>query len=99
MANSYGFVFHPYLTLKKVGQDRSQLAIFASLWLGAWLGIFLFSILMIFIIPGFFPGFSGIRKYGEIVILLGGMVLLAFTLYLGWWVFVWWQKERRMSEN
>jgi len=84
LANSYGFLFHPYLTLKRVSHDRSQLAIFALLWLGGWLGVLLLGILA-FLICLFFPQFVLLKKASLGLGFLGAIFLSFFTFYLLYW--------------
>lgn len=93
MANSYGFIAHPYLTLKRIGKDRSQLAIFGSLWLGAWLGIVIFVGLTAVLVPHFFPRFFWIKKIGLGLGAMGMFFLAFFTLYLFYWIIFWYRKR------
>lgn len=92
MSNSYGFLIHPYLTLKRVSGDRSQMAIFASLWLGAWLGIAIFGVFA-FIIYRFFPELVLLKNFGMGLGIFGTVFLLIFTFYLVYWIVIFWQKK------
>lgn len=88
MANSYGFLVHPYLTLKKISRDRSQLVIFTSLWLGAWSGVLIFWILAVLIFY-FFPQFVLLKRLSLGLGFLGAVFLLFFTFYLVYWLRKW----------
>jgi len=92
LANSYGFLVHPYLTLKKISRDRSQMAIFMSLWLGAWMGI-LFSLSVFWLIGKFLPSLAIFAKWGILLVKIGAIFLLFFSFYLGYWVFIFWRKK------
>jgi hypothetical protein len=92
LANSYGFLFHPYLTLKKISRDRSQMAIFASLWMGGWLGILILGIFAI-LIYYFFPQFSLLKKLSLALGVLGGIFLSLFTGYLLYWIVIFFKKR------
>ena len=89
LANSYGFLIHPYLTLKKISRDQSQMAIFVSLWLGGWLGIFLILGLTVFLIPWIFPWLEWLKNLGLGLSLLGTAFLLFFAFYLLYWIQKW----------
>jgi len=92
LKNAYGFLVHPYLTLKRLMVDRSQRAIFASLWLGVWLGVFLLAILAFFIYH-FFPRFSLIAQFVTVITFLGGALISLFTLYLLYWLTILWKRR------
>jgi len=92
LANSYGFLVHPYLTLKKLSHDRSQAAIFGSLWLGAWFGVVIV-FLLLNLFAKFFPAWTIFAKWGFLLAKVGAAFLLIFSLYLGYWVFVFWRKK------
>jgi len=85
LANSYGFLVHPYLTLKKISRDRSQIAIFGSLWLGAWIGILLV-LATFWLIEKFLPPLAILAKWGVLAVGAGAVFLLIFSFYLGYWV-------------
>lgn len=92
LANFYGFLAHPYLTLKKISRDRSQMAIFGSLWFGAWLGIAIIFCLL-WIVLKIFPSLAIFTKWGFLLAKIGAFFLLLFSFYLGYWVFVFWRKK------
>jgi len=92
LANSYGFLVHPYLTLKKISRDRSQLAIFGILWAGAWFGIVIVFCLFWFI-EKFFPSLMIFAKWGILLAKAGIIFILLFSFYLFYWVFVFWRKK------
>ncbi|MGB9911504.1 MAG: hypothetical protein ACPLKP_02760 [Microgenomates group bacterium] len=92
LANTYGFLVHPYLTLKKISQDRSQGLIFLSLWLGGWLAVGIFLVLGKLIV-WFFPDFWWVKKFFWLIALGGGFFLLVFSLYLGYWLVIFWRKK------
>jgi len=92
LANSYGFLVHPYLTLKKISRDRSQAAIFGSLWFGAWVGIVIV-FLLLNLVDKFFPALTIFAKWGFLLVKFTAIFLLFFSLYLGYWVFVFWRKK------
>jgi len=83
LANSYGFLVHPYLTLKKISRDRSQAAIFGSLWLGAWVGVVIV-FLLLNLVDKFFPALVIFAKWGFLLVKLTAAFLLIFSLYLGY---------------
>jgi len=83
---------HPYLTLKKISRDRSQIAIFGSLWLGAWLGMMMIFGLL-WLVLRFFPSLAIFTKWGFLLAKIGLIFLLLFSFYLGYWVFVFWRKK------
>jgi len=89
LANSYGFLIHPYLTLKKISRDQSQMAIFTSLWLGAWLGILMFIGITLLMIPNFFPQLKHFKNFGLGLSLAGIIFLLFFAFYLLYWIQKW----------
>jgi hypothetical protein len=92
LANSYGFLVHPYLTLKKISRDRSQAVIFGSLWFGAWLGTaMIFGFL--WLILKFFPSLAIFIKWGILLASIGAFFLLLFSFYLSYWLFVFWRKK------
>jgi len=78
--------------LKKISRDRSQLAIFMSLWLGAWLGIAMIFCLFR-LVDKFFPPLAIFTKWGFLLAKAGAFFLLLFSFYLGYWVFVFWRKK------
>jgi len=83
---------HPYLTLKKISRDRSQIAMFGSLWFGAWLGMA--TIFCLFWMVGkLFPSLAIFVKWGILLVKVGAIFLLFFSLYLGYWGFVFWRKK------
>jgi hypothetical protein len=92
LANSYGFLVHPYLTLKKISRDRSQAAIFGSLWLGAWLGVGIVFCLL-WSVEKLLPSLAIFVKWGFLLAKVGAAFLLIFSLYLGYWVFVFLRKK------
>ncbi len=85
MANSYGFLVHPYLTLKKISRDRSQMAIFVALWFGGWMGVLLI-VGLGFLIARLFPQFSLLKRIFLMVAIFGGVFLFVFTAYLIYWI-------------
>lgn len=92
MANSYGFLTHPQLTFNKLRRDRSQMAIFGSLWLGGWLGILAIAGLG-FLISWFFPPFNWVKKLGLGISFIGAIFLLFFTVYLVYWIVIFFQRR------
>jgi len=92
LANSYGFLVHPYLTLKKISRDRSQIAIFGSVWFGAWLGVGIVFCLL-WLVEKFLPSLAIFAKWGILLTKAGVIFLLLFSFYLGYWVFVFWRKK------
>jgi len=92
LANSYGFLVHPYLTLKKISRDRSQTAIFLSLWIGVWFGMAVVFCFFHFL-DKFFPHLAIFAKWGILLVKIGAIFLLLFSFYLGYWVFVFWRKK------
>jgi len=86
LANSYGFLVHPYLTLKKIRRDRSQTVIFGSLWLGSWLGAAI-AFCFFRLIDSFFPSLVIFARWGTLLVKIGIIFLLFFSLYLGYWWF------------
>jgi len=92
LANSYGFLVHPYLTLKKISRDRSQAAIFGSLWFGAWLGVGII-LCLLWSVEKLLPSLAIFVKWGFLLAKVGAVFLLIFSLYLGYWVFVFWRKK------
>jgi len=92
LSNSYGFLIHPYLTLKKISRDRSQTAIFGGLWFGAWLGVAMVFCLFR-LVDKFFPSLAIFAEWGILLVKLGAIFLLFFSFYLGYWVFVFWRKK------
>lgn len=91
LVNSYGFLVHPYLTLKRIGRDRSQIAIFFSLWLGVWLGTLLIVGLTIFLMPHFFPNLIWFKNLGFGL----GIASFAFLLFFTFYLFYWFLKVRK----
>jgi hypothetical protein len=92
LANTCGFLFHPYLTLKKIYNDRSQLAIFSILWILSW-GAILFLIGLSFLISWFFPQFNLLKRLFRGTGLIGGFFLLLFSFYLIYWVVIFLRKK------
>ncbi|MGB9706510.1 MAG: hypothetical protein ACPLXP_00335 [Microgenomates group bacterium] len=92
LANSYGFLVHPYLTLKKLSRDRSQTAIFLSLWLGGWFGVLLL-VGLSFLVSWFFPHFNLLKRIFLGMGAVGAFFLLFFSFYLGYWILVFWRKK------
>ncbi len=84
---------HPYLTLNRLSRDRSQTAIFASLWLGAWLAMVLFFGIIYFFVPRFLPEFPRARIFGLGIWGIGFILIGAFSLYLFYWL-IYWQRRR-----
>lgn len=84
---------HPYLTLKRISQDYSQLAIFVGLWLGGWFGIL--GVLGMFwvIVPRFLPGWKRLVFLGQGAGVVGTFFFLIVTLYLAYWMVILLKKE------
>jgi len=92
LTNSYGFLVHPYRTIKKVNQDRSQKLIFLFGWLGAWFS-FLLLIAGAFLITFLFPHFFWLAK-----LILVPTIFLVFLLFgLTIWWFYWWLLKKRLG--
>jgi len=95
LTNSYGFLAHPYLTLTRLRRDRSQIAIFFSLWSGTWLAMVLFFGIIYFLTPRFLPEFPRLRIFGLGMLGIGTIFLTLFTLYLFYWLMIW-QKRKKI---
>jgi len=78
--------------LKKISRDRSQAAIFGSLWFGAWFGVGIV-FLLLNLVDKFFPAWTIFAQWGFLLAKVGAAFLLIFSLYLGYWVFVFWRKK------
>jgi len=92
LANSYGFLVHPYLTLKKISRDRSQIAIFGSLLFGGWVGVGIVFCLL-WLVEKLFPPLAIFAKWGVWLAGAGTIFLLIFSFYLGYWFFIFWRKK------
>jgi len=78
--------------LKKISRDRSQAAIFGSLWFGAWLGVGII-LCLLWSVEKLLPSLAIFVKWGFLLAKVGAVFLLIFSLYLGYWVFVFWRKK------
>ena len=93
VTHSYGFLTHPYLTLKRLKRDRSQVAIFISLWLGAWLGVFLL-LALFWLLGRFLPPVQILAKLGIYGVGFLGAFLLFFTFYLLYWLRMYFKESK-----
>lgn len=92
MANTYGFLFHPYLTIKRISSDRSQISIFTTLWLVSWLMFLAFGIGYLFI-NDWSPFGGRLFWWGVVVLVVVAIVLLVLTGYLAYWIIFWWRRK------